>query len=70
MARDDEPACSRGYGVDINVLANDSDPDGDLRVVAVNHDNGYPADVSINADGSLRYQHHHGATGLDVFTYP
>ena len=70
VARDDEASVLKGYGVDINVLANDSDPDGDrLRVVAVNHDNGYPADVSINADGSLRYQHHHGATGLDVFTY-
>jgi outer membrane protein OmpA-like peptidoglycan-associated protein len=71
VAVDDSATVLKGYGVDIDVLANDSDADGDmLRVISVDHSaSPYSADVSINPDGTIRYQHHHGTTGLDSFTY-
>jgi hypothetical protein len=54
--------------VDIAVLANDSDPDGDgLRVLRVTEAvNGW---VLINGDDTLRYQPNTGFTGMDGFAY-
>ena len=54
--------------LDINVLGNDSDPDGDtLTVVDVSQ--GSFGTVSINGDGTLRYVPDAGFTGTDTFTY-
>ncbi len=70
LALDDSVAVLKGYGRDIDVLANDSDPDGDrLRVIAVEHTSSMTATVSINADGTVRYQHSHGTQGPDTFRY-
>jgi hypothetical protein len=67
-AGDDEAATSEGLVVDIAVLANDSDPDGDgLRVLRVTEAvNGW---VLINGDDTLRYQPNTGFTGMDGFAY-
>ena len=54
-------------GVNINVLANDSDPDGDsIRVVAASVDTG---EVSVNADGSLNYIPPANYSGVATITY-
>ena len=51
----------------IQVLGNDSDPDGDdLTVVSAMSVN---ASVSVNPDGSLKYTPHPDFYGVDVFTY-
>jgi hypothetical protein len=52
----------------INVLGNDHDPDGDsLHVISVT--NGTNGDVSIQADGTLRYMWRSLREGYDYFTY-
>ncbi|MEN8952355.1 Hint domain-containing protein, partial [Planktotalea arctica] len=52
---------------DIDVLGNDSDPDGDpLTVTAATAPNGT---VTINPDGTLDYQPDLGFTGDDTITY-
>ena len=52
---------------DIDVLGNDSDPDGDpLTVIAATASNGT---VSINPDGTLDYQPDLGFSGPDTITY-
>jgi large repetitive protein len=51
----------------INVLGNDSDPDGDpLTVVSASAVNGT---VSINPDGTLRYTPNANFSGTDTITY-
>jgi large repetitive protein len=54
--------------VDIDVLANDSDPDGDALSVtsASGADNGT---VSVNADGTVHYVPNAGFQGMDDFVY-
>ncbi len=52
---------------DIDVLGNDTDPDGDpLTVTAASAPNGT---VTINADGTLDYDPAPGFTGVDTITY-
>jgi hypothetical protein len=52
----------------INVLANDTDPDGDpLTVSAATQ--GQNGSVAVNADRTLTYTPRTGFTGLDSFTY-
>ncbi|MEN8934723.1 MAG: Ig-like domain-containing protein, partial [Planktotalea arctica] len=52
---------------DIDVLGNDSDPDGDpLTVTAATAPNGT---VTINGDGTLDYQPDSGFSGSDTITY-
>ena len=52
----------------LNVLANDSDPDGDtLRVVSVT--NGSNGDVTILPDNRLQYIWRSPTPGVDTFTY-
>ncbi|MEO8671626.1 MAG: Ig-like domain-containing protein [Tahibacter sp.] len=70
VAVDDEVVLIKGTGIDINVLGNDSDPDGDrLRVIEVSHNTFFNVDLSINPDGTIRYVHHHGTQGIDWVTY-
>jgi hypothetical protein len=68
VALDDEATTDEGRVVDIAVLGNDSDPDGDvLRIVSVTRGaNGW---VLINGDETLRYQPNEGFSGLDGFAY-
>ncbi len=69
-ARDDMAMVMAGMTVNINVLANDTDPDaGDvLRVTAVGASMLGGA-TSINADGTVRYISRVGAMGMDNFNY-
>ena len=69
-ARNDMAMVMAGMTVDVNVLANDTDPDvGDvLRVTAVGNSTMGGA-VSINANGTVRYISRVGAMGMDMFSY-
>jgi hypothetical protein len=67
-AVDDNATTLKGLPVDISVLANDFDPENDvLTVVGVS--GGTLGNVSINPNGTVRYQHRPGTTGTDTFTY-
>ncbi|MGH9463769.1 MAG: Kelch repeat-containing protein, partial [Vicinamibacteria bacterium] len=67
-AVDDSATTLQEDPVDINVLANDSDPDGDALAV---EEVGMAAhgEISINPDGTVRYVPDEGFSGLDTFTY-
>jgi Big-like domain-containing protein len=67
VAADDEALTQMNTAVTIDVLANDSDPDGDaLTVSAV----GQPANGSASTDGAgVTYTPNAGFSGTDVFTY-
>jgi hypothetical protein len=54
--------------VDINVLTNDVDPDGDTISVA-NVTQGSAGFVSLNASGSVKYVPNTSFTGTDTFSY-
>jgi hypothetical protein len=68
LAADDAASTDEGRVVDIRVLANDRDPDGDvLHLVDIAQPpNGW---VLINGDDTLRYQPFTGFTGVDGFAY-
>lgn len=55
--------------VNINVLHNDSDPDGDTLTVTQIFNSTGRADISINADGSILYVPIPGYVGADWFEY-
>jgi hypothetical protein len=64
----DDAATAAGAAIEIPVLANDHDPDGDpLRLVAI----GQPAHgtASFIAPDRIRYQPQPGFSGIDRFTY-
>ncbi len=66
-AQDDAGVTDKNTPVVIDVLANDSDPDGDaLTVMSATANNGT---VEINADGKLVYTPNDGFSGLDNITY-
>ena len=69
VAVDDAASVSAGGSVDVDVLANDSDPDGDaLSVVATTQ--GQYGSVAIQPDGSVRYTWVDlAASGVDQFSY-
>lgn len=68
VARDDQAETPERIAIDIPVLANDHDPDGDLlRVVRVTH-SGHGT-VVVNGDDTVRYQPRAGFVGLDGFAY-
>jgi large repetitive protein len=67
VARDDSASTSEDTPVDIAVLANDRDPDGDvLTVTFAQAGNGT---VIINRDGTLTYTPNPGFNGSDVIKY-
>jgi Bacterial Ig domain len=68
IAADYTATTAREIPVTVNVLANDSDPDGDrLEVVEVTQgDNG---EVVLNDDGTVTYTPAEGFDGTDSFTY-
>lgn len=70
VARDDVIGVFKGGGVDIPVLDNDSDPDGDLlRVIRVENLGPHQATLTINANGTIRFQHIHGTNGPGRIRY-
>src|SRR5690606_23037873 len=70
IAVNDDDNVLKGFETDIDVLANDSDPDGDaLTVIAVEHTGPGIAEVTINADNTVHYRSIHGYTGFDTFEY-
>ncbi|BBU56655.1 MULTISPECIES: Hint domain-containing protein [Mameliella] len=68
VAVDDSATTTEGDAVVINVLANDSDPDGDPLTVVFNTD---PANGTVvdNGDGTFTYTPDDGFTGTDTFEY-
>lgn len=70
IANDDHGVALKGYDIDIDVLANDSDPDGDpLTVTEVRHTGPGNATVTINANNTVHYQSIRGFSGDDFFEY-
>ncbi len=68
VARPDSATTAKGTKVTINVLANDSDPDGDpLTVVGITQ--GINGKVAINADNTLAYSPGQNFAGSDAFSY-
>jgi len=68
VAEDDHVTTEAGTPVVIDVLANDSDPDGDpLSIEAI----GLPVHgrLAFNADGTFTYTPDSGFAGIDDFTY-
>jgi hypothetical protein len=68
VAGDDAATTDAGVPVTINVLANDSDPDGDTLTVTAATD---PANGTavVNADNTITYTPDAGFTGTDTFDY-
>ena len=52
----------------VDVLANDSDPDGD-RLSVASYTQPSHGVASLNADGTITYTPNAGYTGSDTFTY-
>ncbi|UHD17107.1 PKD domain-containing protein [Thiocapsa bogorovii] len=70
LAADDTASVVRGGSVAIDVLANDSDPDGTLDPATVVIQSA-PASGTVNDDGTgvLTYTHDGSATTTDAFSY-
>jgi CshA-type fibril repeat protein len=67
VAVNDTGTTNEDTSVNIPVLTNDSDPDGDtLTVISADSDNGT---IVIEADGSLTYQPDPNFTGTDTIVY-
>jgi VCBS repeat-containing protein len=75
-AVNDSAATDKHTAVDINVLANDSDPDGDALTVQSVNTSGTLGSVSINVNQTVHYDPNgqfqgltQGQTATDTFTY-
>ncbi|MDT9206621.1 Ig-like domain-containing protein, partial [Limnospira sp. PMC 1243.20] len=70
IANDDNATVRTGNTVTINVLNNDSDPDGVLvpDTVAVVDSPDYGT-ITVNPNGTITYSHDGSSTGTDRFTY-
>ncbi|MDT9196878.1 DUF4347 domain-containing protein, partial [Limnospira sp. PMC 1042.18] len=70
IANDDNATVRTGNTVTINVLNNDSDPDGVLvpDTVAVVDSPDYGT-ITVNPNGTITYSHDGSSTGTDSFTY-
>lgn len=68
IAQDDTATTKANTAVKINVLANDTDPDGTITTVApgMSPSNGT---VVVNTDNSISYTPNKGYVGTDTFTY-
>jgi uncharacterized repeat protein (TIGR01451 family) len=71
IANDDGAATPPDTSIDVDVVANDSDPNGDsLAVVSVRQPVGAGIGVaSVNPDGTVRFVPDAGFVGTAVFTY-
>ncbi|NEO14029.1 MULTISPECIES: Ig-like domain-containing protein [unclassified Moorena] len=68
VATDDTATTAANTAVDINVLANDTDPEGDALNVAIDQQGGN-GEAVVNQDGTITYTPVDGFTGTDSFTY-
>jgi hypothetical protein len=68
LAVDDVASTDESVAVTVNVLANDSDPDGDPLAVA-SATQGTIGTVTINGGGAVTYRPNSGRAGADSFTY-
>ncbi|WP_400080000.1 Ig-like domain-containing protein [Winogradskyella sp. R77965] len=68
IANADTAATPEGTPIDIVVLANDFDPDGDPITITATTDPANGA-VTLNPDGTITYTPNPGFTGEDTFTY-
>jgi|GEM_PF-1162186 len=69
-ANDDNATVRTGNTVTINVLSNDSDPDGVLvpdTVTVVDSPN--YGNITVNPNGTITYSHDGSSSGTDSFTY-
>ncbi len=68
IAKNDTASTNKGERISINVLSNDSDPDGDALTVS---SLGQPVNgtVILNDDGTVSYTPNAGFVGNDVFAY-
>ena len=70
VANDDTARVMKGSAIDIPVLDNDFDPDGDpLTVISVEHTGFGNTALSINPDNTVRYESLRGTMGYDSFNY-
>jgi VCBS repeat-containing protein len=68
VASDDSATTQEGTPVVVDVLANDTDPDGDPLTVAI-ADPPLSGTAVVNADNTVTYTPFTGFTGIDSFTY-
>jgi outer membrane protein OmpA-like peptidoglycan-associated protein len=70
IANPDSATTVAGQAVTVDVLANDSDPDGDpLEVVDVVQWYGIPGTATINADGTITFRVSDSCSGQNQFRY-
>ncbi len=68
VAVDDSASTTKGQPVNVDVLANDSDPDGDVLSVT-NLSTPANGSVTVETDGTVTYTPTAGFSGSDSFTY-
>jgi hypothetical protein len=68
VANDDTASTKKNKAVKIDVLANDTDPDGDALVVGAVTQPAHGT-VVVNADSTITYRPDNGYSGSDSFTY-
>ncbi|MBK9085613.1 MAG: retention module-containing protein [Sterolibacteriaceae bacterium] len=68
VANNDSASTPNGQPVTINVLGNDSDPDGDPLAI-VGTPTAPNGTVTVNPDGTLTYRPNPGFSGTETFTY-
>ena len=68
IALDDSDETEKDTAIDIDVLTNDFDIDGDTLIVSETGQ-GSDGTVSINPDGTVKYTPDAGFVGTDTFTY-
>ena len=68
VANDDSATTTAGNPIEIAVLSNDTDPQGDTFSIS-GFSNGTNGSVTADADGNLTYTPDAGFTGQDTFTY-
>ena len=69
VAVDDSTSTPQGVAKDVNVLANDSDPEGDVLSVVSNSQGANGSVSSCTAGGVCTYTPNPGYSGQDSFTY-
>lgn len=69
VANDDSATTGSAVALNINVLANDTDPNGDNPLYTISKTNGTNGTVVIEADDSVTYTPGAGFYGTDTFTY-
>src|SRR5258708_36544701 len=68
VTQNDSTATTPGFAVQLNVLANDSDADGDALTVSA-FTQGANGAVTCLPNGSCSYKPNFGFSGQDTFTY-